>query len=154
MALIVGAVLAVFSVAIVVYPFLKHRVRLTRSRLSRTGGQPAVADPAPPELESLYDAIRTLQLEYQLGKVPEYLYREQLRGYRVQSAAALRQRAEDRSGAPDWLLEQEVLLARAALQGTDSGPRPCPNCRSLAVPGMVVCPECGTSLGRQPQGRG
>ena len=143
MALLVGVVLAVFSAAILAYPFLKSRLGSGTSAPAPTGSA------AISELEPIYDAIRTLQLEYQLGKVPEYLYREQLQGYRVQAAVLLRQQAEDRSGSPDWLLEQEVLVARAALRQTGGGPRPCPNCRSLASPELAVCPECGTSLGRE-----
>ena len=147
MAFLVGAALAVFSVAIVLYPFLKSRPR-TRPERAEDGGAAA-----PPELEPIYDAIGTLQLEFELGKVPEHLYREQMRGYRVQAAAVLRQRLADRSGTPGWLLEQEVLLARAALRGVNGGPRFCANCRALPGPDMVVCPECGAELGgpRQAQ---
>ena len=72
MTLIVGAALALFSLVIVAYPFLKSRIVAGVSR------GPAATGDAAPELEPLYDAIRTLQLEYQLGKIPESLYREQL----------------------------------------------------------------------------
>ncbi len=140
MALLVGAALAVFSVAVVVYPFLKPRLR------ARGDGPRAGAGLAGLDLETIYDAIRTLQLEYQLGQIPENLYREQLRGYRVQAAAALRRSMNERAGPPDWLMEQEVMVARAALRGAGGGPRSCPNCRSLPGPGMAVCPECGAKL--------
>ena len=140
MAFLVGAALAVFSVAIVLYPFLKSRLRTRPEK--REDGEGA----APPELEPIYDAIGTLQLEFELGKVPGHLYREQLRGYRVQAAAILRQRLADRSGTPGWLLEQEVLLARAALRGVNGSPRLCANCRALPGPNMVVCAECGAEL--------
>ena len=134
--------MAVFSLAIVIHPFLRSRIR------SRARGEGNAAGPASPELEPIYDAIHTLQLEYQLGKIPNNLYQEQLRGYRLQAASVLRQQVEDGAGAPDWVLEQEVLVARAALRGKDGGPRPCPSCRSLAAPGLAVCPECGNSLVR------
>ena len=140
MTLIVGAVLALFSLVIVAYPFLKSRMRPEPSHGS------AITGAAPPELEPVYDAIRTLQLEYQLGKVPENLYREQLTGYRLQAASVLRQRVQERAGAPEWVLEQEVLVTRAALRSTAGGPRPCPNCRSLVGPELAACPECGTNL--------
>jgi len=140
MTLIVGAVLALFSLAIVAYPFLKSRMRAQGSY------GPAITGAAPPELEPVYDAISTLQLEYQLGKIPENLYREQLTGYRLQAASILRQRAQEREGAPEWVLEQEVLVSRAALRGTVGGPRPCPNCRSLVSPELAACPECGANL--------
>jgi len=47
------------------------------------------------------DAIRTLQLEYQLGKLPDDLYQEQLRAYRLQAASLLRQQAEGQTGDPE-----------------------------------------------------
>ena len=144
MTLLVGAALAVFSLAIVVYPFLRSRLG------SRDGGARAETRTAAPELESIYDAIGTLQLEYQLGRIPEHLYREQLQGYRVQAATTLRRGMATREGDMDWLLEQEVLVARAALRSANGGPRPCPNCRTLSGPGMAVCPECGARLNSVP----
>ena len=140
MALLVGAVLAVFSIAIVVYPFLRSRFQ-TRSGDGRPGADSAA------ELGNIYDSIRTLQLEYQLGQVPDHLYREQLRDYRLRAAAALRQRMKDQASAPDWLLEQEVLTVRAVLRAAEGGPTACPNCGSLPGPGLTVCPECGAELG-------
>ena len=144
MSLIVGVALAVFSLAIIIYPFFKSRLGNKNAAMSASD---ALGDAlGPPELDPIYDAINTLQLEHQLGKLPEHLYQEQLRAYRIQAAAALRQKAEDRAGAPGWRLEQEVLVARAALRRSSGGPRPCPSCRSLAPPGLAVCPECGSVL--------
>ena len=140
MAWVVGAALAVFSILVVAYPFLRSRL------WSRTGLPRSRARPTVLELEAIYDAVHTLQLEYQLGRIPENLYREQLQGYRLQAAAALRQGTTEEPGALDWLLEQEVLVARAALRIADGGPRPCPNCRSLSAAGMTRCPECGAQL--------
>ena len=139
MTLVVGAVLAVFSIAIVAYPFLRSRLR--------SGFRDARSDTdSATELGNIYDSIRTLQLEYQLGQVPDNLYREHLREYRLQAAATLRRRAENQASAPDWLLEQEVLTARTILRAATGGPRPCPSCRSLPGSGVTVCPECGTEL--------
>jgi len=142
MTLVVGALLALFSIAIVAYPFLKSRRRARGSHETA-----AITGAALPELEPVYDAIRTLQLEYQLGRIPENLYREQLTAYRLQAASVLRQRVQE--GAPEWVLEQEVLVTRAVLRGTVGGPRPCPNCRSLVGPELAACPECGANLERQ-----
>ena len=145
MELILGAVLAVFSIAIVAYPLLKSRLQ-ARSEDGRFNARLAT------DLENLYDAMRTLQLEYQLGQLPETLYQEHLRDYRLQAAATLRQQMKGQTGAPTWLLEQEVLIARAALGVTNGGPRPCLSCRSLPAAGMRVCPECGTEIGSPLQG--
>ena len=144
-----GAALAVLSVAVVIYPFLKSRLR------TRAGDSPKGGGSTAPDLEPIYDSIRTLHLEYQLGQVPDNLYREQLRGYRLQAANVLRRRDHDRAGAPGWLLEQEVLLARATMRAIDGPagkpPRLCPNCRTLPGPDMTVCPECGARLDRLAQ---
>ena len=139
-ALLVGAALAAFTIAVVAYPFLRSRLRSVRSR------PPTEARLATPELENIYDAVRTLQLEFQLGRVPENLYQEQLQSYRLQAAAALRQEMTEQTGAMDRLLEQEVLVARAALRSTNGGPGPCPNCGSSPGAEMTTCPECGASL--------
>ena len=144
MSLVAGAILAVFSIAIVVYPFLRYRFRW------QTGSAPAEVRAVAPELETIYDAIGTLQLEYQLGRIPEHLYREQLQGYRVQAATTLRQGMATTEGTLDWLLEQEVLVARAAFRSANGGPRPCPNCRTLPGLGMALCPECGARLDSAP----
>ena len=138
--MVVGTLLAAFCIAIVAYPFL-------RSRLGHSPGKDEPAAESAAELGNTYDRIRTLQLEYQLGQVPEHLYREQLREYRLQAAIALRRQAEEQEASPDWLLEQEILAARAGLRSEQRRPAACPNCRSLPGPGLKVCPECGTELG-------
>jgi hypothetical protein len=139
-ALLVGAALALFSITIVVYPFLRRRFRFRTDRPKRD------AQPTAPELEAIYDGIRTLQLEYQLGRVPEYLYQEQLLSYRVQAATVLRQETTEQTSDLEQVFEQEVLVARAVLRSVNGGPRPCPNCRSLPGPGLTLCPECGAQL--------
>ena len=148
MALIIGAALAVLSVAVIMYPFLKPRVRT-----GDHGGVSAV-DPAATEVEPVYDAIRTLQLEYQLGKVPENLYLEQLAGYRLQAAGVLRQRAAQRTGYDEWLLEQKVLLARTALRAAADGPQKCPRCGATVGASLAACAECGANLDTEARVRG
>ena len=150
MSIILGTALAVFSLAIILYPFFKSRLGDRGAARSASDVPNALGDvgdaSAPPELAPIYDAINTLQLEYQLGKLPDNLYQEQLRSYRIQAATVLRQSAEAKAATPGWLLEQEVLVARAALRGISGRPRSCPNCRSLAAPDLAVCPECGSNL--------
>ncbi len=142
MALVVGALLAAFSIAIVVYPFL-------RSRLRHGAGDDEAAAEHTAELGNTYDRIRTLQLEYQLGQVPEHLYREQLREYRLQAAETLRRQAEKQDASPDQLLEQEILAARAGLRSEHGcAPEACPNRSSLPSSGLKVCPECGAEPGK------
>ena len=135
-AIIIGSILAIFTLSVVAYPFLKSRWRITPN--SPTVGRGTLA----PELESVYDAICTLQLEYQLGHVPQELYQEQLRGYRLRAAAALKRIETDRADDPEWILEQEVLAARAALRGAYL----CKTCGTATEVVGDVCPNCGTEL--------
>jgi len=88
MVLLIGAALAVLSIGILAYPFL--RVRL------RPQGEDSVdgASGDVPSLESIYQEISTLRLEYQLGKIPEDVYQELLGTYRQQAAVALQQQAK------------------------------------------------------------
>lgn len=159
MAIIIGLALVLLSVGVAVYPFWKQRRGLSRGLTPET-----VAGPPPLEadLQSVYEAMRTLQLEHELGNIPLGLYREQHQDYRVQAAVILRQQAEVLAGLPpagpaqgaEWLLEQEIGLVRAAL-GHVNGPEgenaaACPNCGAATVMSLEMdhpqCPECTAEL--------
>ena len=120
MAIIIGAVLSLFSLAVLLYPFFKAR------RAGLAPGRPEGSDESPPELESVYQAIQTLQLEHQLGRVPEGSYEELLDAYRLEAAEILRAQAlardasQDTDGSGDSeeaALEREILLARTLISG-------------------------------------
>ena len=155
MAIIIGMVLALLSVGVVVYPFWKRRL----------GAPPDdSANPYPPDadlepdlqadLQSAYESIRTLQLEHGLGSIPLGLYREQLQDYRVQAALILRRQAEAAAQDVDWLLQQEVGLARAALARANGSANVCPNCGAVFELVWSQCPECTAELtGRPSPGR-
>lgn len=95
MVLLVAAALVVLIVGVVVYPFLARRPSGPPENLSDGTGPDTV------EVGSVMDAIRTLQLEYQLGKLPDELYQEQLRAYRLQAASILRRQVEGQTGDPE-----------------------------------------------------
>ena len=120
MALIIGAVLAVLSVIVVVYPFLQRKGRASRDSMEKVAGGPNPApDLATEELDALLEAMRTLQLEYQLDKIPDDIYQGQLRTYRLRAAAALRRQVETRTGDPGRDLEREVWMVRLGISGED-----------------------------------
>lgn len=144
MSIIIGAVLAILSVAVVIYPFLKSR------HWGRVEATPEASGSEALDLEATFEAIRTLQLEHQLGKVPEGLYQEQLRAYRLQAAAALKQQAETQARDADWALEQEIQVARASISHQNGGAPRCPNCGTAVSAGLNQCPECSIEL---PLGR-
>ncbi|MFB3119894.1 MAG: hypothetical protein ACE1Y2_05135 [Stenotrophomonas maltophilia] len=123
MAIIIGAVLSLLCIAVLFYPFFKaQRAGLAAGTLENAGLEND--GESPQELESVYQAIRTLQLEHQLGRVPDSSYKEQLDAYRLEAAEILRSRAlgKDDSRDPgtsaeseEAALEREVLLARALI---------------------------------------
>ena len=78
---------ALLIVAVVAWPLV------TRRRNASATSEPAesasdVAHAAA--LDTVYDAIRTLQTDYRLGRVNDDDYREQLDEYRRQAATLLR----------------------------------------------------------------
>ena len=121
MALIIGAVLAVLSVIVVVYPFLQRKGRASGrdSGDKVAGGPDPVPDLMTEELDALLEAMRTLRLEYQLDKIPDDIYQGQLRTYRLRAAAALRRQVETPTGDPGRDLEREVWMVRLGIGGED-----------------------------------
>ncbi len=119
MALIIGTILALLSIAVAVYPFVRHRsgapgdANTPKVGASRPRGTADTDGPDAPALDSIYAAIHTLQLERELGNVPEGLYREQLDDYRRQAAVALREQALAQAAGSDRALEEEIRAARA-----------------------------------------
>ena len=123
MAIIIGAVLCLLSIGVLLYPFLKGpragsmAVPLENPGLENHGE-------SPQELGSVYQAIRTLQLEHQLGRIPDSSYEEQLDAYRIEAAEILRSLALKKDGdldpgvseeSEEAALEREILLARALI---------------------------------------
>ena len=157
-AILVGAVLAVFSLVMVTHSFF--RGSSTSSGRAQSSLTPPPAGDDSVGLDSIYDSIDTLELEYQLGNLPEDQYREQLRAYRLEAAAAIRAQLEQGAAPPELLLEQEVIAARAEMRsaqtsddgvpGPAGGWRACPKC-DAPVPSALgtsggSCPHCGASV--------
>ena len=127
MAIIIGAVLSLFSIAVLLYPFFKAPRAGTMAATLKNDGLENGGE-SPQELESVYQAIRTLQLEHQLGRVPDGSYEDQLDAYRIEAAEILRNRALARAPGKDAnrdpgvsgeseeaALEREILLARVMI---------------------------------------
>ena len=100
--------LVVLTIAVLLYPFLKPR---------RSGDEPKLDDSfleAGSQRGAIYEEIRALQLERDLGRIAEEEYQQRLQSYRVQAAATLREegRLREESGTLDQVLEEEVREAR------------------------------------------
>jgi hypothetical protein len=112
MPVLIGALLALLVVGVVLYPFVKRRFGVA----SPSGGRPGdTAGPAAWRLrrEEIYESIRGLQLEYEIGGVEETDYRERLRAYRVQAAAVVREQ-ELAEREVERLVERDVRALRGA----------------------------------------
>ena len=141
-----GAVLAVFSFAVVGYAFLHGRQPETEA----SEAAPKTDDQA---LADIFDAINTLDLEFQLGRLAEEDYQSQFQAYRVQAARVLRDQLEAGRGDPAWVLEHQVLLARNALESaggkTIERAVACPDCSAAVLEGTSACPHCGAEMATQ-----
>ena len=144
LAILIGVALACFSLVMVGYSFFRNR------KTQRESG-PAASETAGGGvgLDSLLDSLDTLELEYQLGNIPEEQYTRQLLAYRQQIALLIKDQLESGDPPPELLLEQEVLRARV---GGGTFWQSCPQCDApLPVPasggsGSHACPHCGASL--------
>lgn len=129
MALIIGTILALLSLGVAVYPFARRRLGMDKAaRAAAAGGMDGAeteteTGPDTASLADIYAAIRTLQLERELGRIPEGLYQEQLNDYRLQAAMALRRQEQEQQAAAapagrdaDAALEAEIQAARAGLR--------------------------------------
>ena len=147
-AIVVGIALAAFSLVMVSYSFFRG---------SSTSSGQAQSSPSPSGddgvgSDSIYDSIDTLELEYQLGNLPEEQYREQLQRYRLEAAAAIKSQLEQGAAAPELLLEQEVIAARSELRSAEpaEGWQACPQC-DAPIPTTLgqssgACPHCSAQL--------
>lgn len=133
MALIIGTLLALLSLGVAIYPFARRRWAWGNATDPAAAGSTdglesaaatAATAPDTASLADLYAALRTLQLEHELGRIPEGLYHEQLNDYRLQAALILRQQAQESASESaaanpandDAALESEIQAARAALR--------------------------------------
>ena len=115
--IIVGATLGVFALGVLAYPFFKYnRTIINPKDYTETN---FVFD-----LDALYEAIKTLQLEYQLNRITESDFTKQLNNYRLQAASLLRTESlnstyvakfNDSTEFKTDLLEQEIMLARSLI---------------------------------------
>ena len=106
MAVVISVILAILAIGVAILPFIEERLRL-----QGTPPRNASLVGAKRGRDAIYDDIRTLQLEYDLGSIEEGDYRDRLRAYRVEAAKALRD--QDRLEQElDRRLEEEILDAR------------------------------------------
>ena len=142
-AILIGAALACFSLVMVGYSFFRGNDARPEAALPNDSGSDEGVG-----LDAIYDSIDTLELEHQLGNIPDQQYRDQLQAYRIQAAAAIRAQLERGEADPEISLEHEVLAFRNEIR---SSWKPCPQC-DAPLPGSAgrssdsTCPHCGALL--------
>ena len=110
MAVLIGVLLAMLAVVVLLYPFLRVRFR---SRASQGDGTSALAGLGA--REGIYDEIRALRLDHELGSIDEQEYKERLHGYRLQAAAVLRDEERLNSRLEDEIWAARVLAGNEGL---------------------------------------
>ena len=123
---LIALMLALLSLLVVSYPLLKARQRET------TSSEPSdTEDHLGRNVESAFDEIDRLQMEFELGTIETQDYQRQMDELRRTAAESLRayeQEAENASSlAPtpddlDDLLEKRIRLRRLAQRRQDSEP--------------------------------
>ncbi|GIT45119.1 MAG: hypothetical protein Ct9H300mP11_30550 [Chloroflexota bacterium] len=79
--------MALFSIATVGYSFVNNRRPLPKENS-------AYSDDNDQDLAGIFDAISTLDLEFQLGRLPQEQFQEQFQAYRLQAGTVLRDKLE------------------------------------------------------------
>ena len=164
MAIVIGVALALLSIGVIIYPFLNfQRVRGAR-RLYRW--EPDAPQPETDlTLESIRESVRTLELEFQLGNIPEGLYREQWNDYRAQMARVMQRQSlvasQSVERSLEWYIAVEVhqlrrggLRRRRPNRRTYRPPPPFQTCNGCGVPLSPVlnqCPVCDADLSPSPE---
>ena len=141
MGVLIGLALALVCAAILALPFLRAR----RSSMDREMDDLAETTR---QREAVYDEIRTLQLERDVGRIEQQEYEARLRRLRLEAAAILRdeERLMRSKGEREWALEEEIQSIRRQSTPSAGGQAACPNCSAMVGRPASECPECGAPL--------
>ena len=131
--------MAVFSFSLVYYTFMRVR---------QYGGfeSNSFVKADDPELAGIFEAIKTLDLEYQLDRVSDEEFQAQFQAYRLEAAVVLKNQLESGRGDAAWALEQEILLALGDQDSVSSKLTVCSDCSAAVLEGIPACPHCGAEM--------
>ena len=113
--LLAGALLGLLCLGVLLWPFLRRRRPPAPSALAEESGA------LQGRREAIYEGIRSLELEHELGQVESQEYERRLRAYRLEAAAVLQEQEalEIQVTALDEALEREIQQARTLLDGAE-----------------------------------
>ena len=148
MAVVVGLTFAFLAIVALAWPVLKRR----RSRVTQEAPPDAIQE-ALRRRDRVYDDIKTLILDHELGNVPGDEYAQKLAAFRIDAARAIRDLEQVRqAGAEeDDDLENEVLELRRTW-GSVKDTVFCGICGRDVDAAAPLCPRCEMPLGAQPEG--
>ena len=161
--IVLGALLLIgIAAAAIAWPLVQERSGMPEYAIGGEAG--VVADPLV-ELtgrrDSVYQAIRELRFDHQVGKVSEADYKvfdAQLKG---QAVAVLKEIDGLKRAEADPNLDTQIEAEIAALRSNGQAPSSalaaqagpvapvnfCPKCGTKVKPGDQFCGKCGTTLG-------
>lgn len=140
MVLLLSVFLGAVVFAVLLLPFL--RTRRWRDSLPQ-GGLEDLAELVRRK-GRVYEEIRTLQLEHDLGHVGEEEYELRLRAFKLRAALLLREhrRVDEELERLGQEVEREVLASRSLREKAVL----CLGCQGDLIPGAPRCPTCGLPL--------
>ncbi|MDA0989060.1 MAG: hypothetical protein O2783_08100 [Chloroflexi bacterium] len=140
---LIGLLITLVSIALLARPILR-RVQTTSGSSSLLDSQgDSRGDGVQWQRQQVYDEIKTLILDYELGNIPPEEYNEKLGTYRLQAASLLRQQElllhESRYLVDE--MEDEVLALRISW-GTVKEVTTCGECGGERDLNAALCPRC------------
>lgn len=141
-----GLILLVLALLAIAWPLLRERPEPGQPASELPQQEIAAADPLM-ELEaqrdSLYQAIKELEFDYQVGKVSEADYKAFDTQLKEQAVVVVREIATLQAAEADPALDAHLEAEIAALRRNGHLPRPVP-----AEPGAgpSFCPQCGQGV--------
>ena len=145
MAFILGLSFAFLAILLLAWPVLR------RSRAAPD------ATPSPDPLSEvalrrsrIYDDIKTLVLDHELGNIPDQEYEEKLAAYRIDAARAIRdqEQLQQVQATLEDALEREVLELRRSWSSVTETVI-CAVCGREMDAAAELCPRCELPLGRE-----
>ena len=142
-----GLVFAFIAILVLAWPIMRR---------SRAAAGPAAQPDAVSEVAQrrarIYDDIKTLALDYELGNVPAEEYNAKLAAFRLEAARALRdqEQLQQAQTALEDDLENEVLELRRSW-GSVTETALCGVCGKEVDDRAVLCPRCELPLGREAE---
>ncbi len=139
MAYLLGLLLALASIALLAWPILKRRAQAYYAPSSPFDS----LSEAQRQRQQVYDEIKTLTLDRDLGHVPSQEYSDRLGAYRLRAASLLRQQERLSQGLSRLTreIEDEALALRMSW-GTVQSVTVCGECGGERDAEALLCPRC------------